>query len=95
MRLLLQSSTALWRRGVMERVALVVFGFPREQPILFLLFNRYAEHLRKPVFLLQRYSRDTQSTTWVLISCCLAHFISHRGKSNAARAKTALREIQG
>jgi hypothetical protein len=54
MRLLLRSSTALWRRGVPERDAQVVFGFPqrgefpREQPVWFLLL---------------RYSTDTQSTS--------------------------------
>jgi hypothetical protein len=43
----------------------------------------------------------TQPTTWVLISCCFAHFISRRAKLNTARAKTAppeillLKEIQG
>jgi hypothetical protein len=35
------------------------------------IFNRYAEHLRKLFFFLRRYSRDTQRTMWVLISCCL------------------------
>jgi hypothetical protein len=32
----------------------------------------------------RRYSRDTQSTLWVLIRCSLALFISRRAKSNAA-----------
>jgi hypothetical protein len=45
MRLLLWSSTALWRRGVLDRVAPVVFGFPQrgefrgEQPVWFLLWQ--------------------------------------------------------
>jgi hypothetical protein len=54
MRLLLWSSTALWRRCVPERVALAVFGFPqrgefpREQHVWFLLWW---------------YSTGTQSTS--------------------------------
>jgi hypothetical protein len=93
MRLLLHNSTALWRRGILERVALAVFGFPQrgefpgEQVFAPAVFNRYAQHLRKPFFLLRRNSRDTQSPTWVLISCYLVHFISRRAKSNTARAK--------
>jgi hypothetical protein len=44
MRLLLQSYTALWRRGVPERVAPAVFGFsqrgefPGERPVWILLW---------------------------------------------------------
>jgi hypothetical protein len=54
MRLLLQSSTALWRRGVPERIAPAVIGFlqrgeyPGEQPVWFLLWQ---------------YSTGTQSTS--------------------------------
>jgi hypothetical protein len=44
-------------------------------------------------FLLQWYSRDTQSTTWVLISCFIVLFISRRGKLDTAGAKTALQDI--
>jgi hypothetical protein len=72
-------------RGISWRATCLVFAL--------VVLNRSAEHLRKPFFLLQRYSRDTQCTTWVLISCCLAHFISRRAKLNTAGAKTALREI--
>jgi hypothetical protein len=60
--------------GISQRATCLVF----DPAVL----NRYAEHLRKLVFLLQWCSRDMQSTTWVLFSCCLAHFISHRAKSN-------------
>jgi hypothetical protein len=49
--------------GVPERVAPAVFGFPQrrgfpgEQNVWCLQRNsKYVEHLRKPVFLLQRYS---------------------------------------
>jgi hypothetical protein len=50
--------------GVPERVAPAVFGFPqrkefpREQTFWCLLwpYLKYAEHLRKPVFFLRRYS---------------------------------------
>jgi hypothetical protein len=54
MRLLLRCSTALWRRGVPQRVAAAVFEFPqreefpREQPVWFLL---------------RQYSTGTQSTS--------------------------------
>jgi hypothetical protein len=50
--------------GVPERVARAVFGFPRrrefprEQTVWCLLrrYSKFSEHLRKPVFLLRRYS---------------------------------------
>jgi hypothetical protein len=50
--------------GVPERVARAVFGFPQrrefpgEQTVWCLLrrYSKYPEHLRKPVFLLRRYS---------------------------------------
>jgi hypothetical protein len=50
--------------GVPERVAPAVFGFPQsrefpgEQTVWCLLrrYSKYAEHLRKPFFLLRRYS---------------------------------------
>jgi hypothetical protein len=57
MRLLLWGSTALWRRGVIERVALAVSGFlqrgefSREQPVWFLLQQYLTGILRKILFL--------------------------------------------
>jgi hypothetical protein len=87
MRLLLRSSTALWRRGAPESVAPAVFRFPQrgefpgEQPVWF-LFWRYLTGTQGTSgnrFLLRQYSRDTQSTTLVLdqlLSCTL--FFLHR-----------------
>jgi hypothetical protein len=96
------SSTALSRRGVPGKVAPEVFGFwqrgefPGEQPVWYLL-RWYSTGMQRTsgnnLYLLQWYSGDTQSTMWVLISCCLAHFISSRAKSKSDRAKTALQKI--
>jgi hypothetical protein len=64
--------------GVLERVAPAVFGipkrreFPGEQTVWFLLwgYSKYTEHRRKPFFC-SGGILFTQSTKWVLISCCL------------------------
>jgi hypothetical protein len=101
MMLLRWSSTAFWRKGVPERVATAVFGFPqggefpREQPDWFLLrwYSTGTQSISENRFFFRPYYRDMQSTTWVLISSCLAHFIYRRAKSNTQGAKTALREI--
>jgi hypothetical protein len=54
MRLLLRSSNAPWRKGVLERVTPAVFGFPQRGK-----FPR-----EKPVwFFLQRYSTGMQNTS--------------------------------
>jgi hypothetical protein len=61
--------------GVPERVALAVCGipqrreFPREQAVWCLLrrYLKYAEHLRKPVFLLRRYSIHPEHHMGVLL----------------------------
>jgi hypothetical protein len=38
--------------------------------------------IQETFFLVRWYSRDTLSTTWVLISCCLVHFISRRARND-------------
>jgi hypothetical protein len=61
--------------GVLGRTALAVFGFPQrgkfpgEQTVLFLLqrYSIYAEHLRKPVYLLWGYSIHTEHHVCVLL----------------------------
>jgi hypothetical protein len=60
--------------GVPERVAPAIFGFQQrreflgEQTVWFLLqrYSKYAEHLRKPVVLLRRYSIHTEHHVGVL-----------------------------
>jgi hypothetical protein len=86
--------------GILERAASVVFTVRRrgefsESKVFGVCsggIRKYPEHLRKPFFC-SGGILFTQSTTWVLISCCFAHFISRREKSNTTGAKTALQEI--
>jgi hypothetical protein len=61
--------------GVLERVAPAVFGFPQrrefpgEETVWCLLrrYSKYAEHLRKPVSLLRRYSIHAKHHVGVLL----------------------------
>jgi hypothetical protein len=61
--------------GLLERVAPLVFGFlqrrefPGEQTVWFLLqkYSNYAEHLKKPVYFLWRYSFQAEHYVRVLL----------------------------
>jgi hypothetical protein len=74
--------------GVTERIAPAVFGFPQrrefpgKQTVWCLLrrYSKYAEHLRQPVFSLQRYSIHAEHHVGVtalreilLLACCRIH----------------------
>jgi hypothetical protein len=72
--LLLRISTALWRRVFRGELLRQYLYFRREgnfleENCLVIApgFSKYAEHLRKPVFLLRRYSFHTEHHMGVLL----------------------------